>query len=196
MVERRDGRRPGRPRSEAARRAILDAALAELREQGYAALTVEGIAARAGTGRQTVYRWWRTKADVVLDAMLDLAATLIDTPDTGQLGGDLVAFLSSTYAQAEQRPILAGLMAHAVLDPTFAATFRDRFLFARRAELRTVLSRASARGELDPAVDPELLLDVAFGVLWYRLLIDHAPLTERAGREVAELLVRAAGRGS
>src|SRR5438874_11732549 len=113
-------RRPGRPRSEATRMAIEAAALAELKERGYASLTIEGIAARAGAGKQTIYRWWQSKADVVLDAMLELAAARIKIPDTGNLQDDLRSFLSDTFRQRGQRPVLAGLMAHAQLDPVFA----------------------------------------------------------------------------
>jgi AcrR family transcriptional regulator len=185
-------RRPGRPRSEATRRAILAAAIDELTERGYAQLSVEGIAARAGAGKQTIYRWWSSKADVVLDAMLDEAASLIAVPDEGSLAADLARFLVDTFRQRGQRPVLVGLMAEALLDPAFAVQFRDRFLFGRRDALRTVLARAAGRGEIAADVDPEMLLDIVFGVLWYRLLLDHAPLDEDAGRQLATLVVRAA----
>jgi AcrR family transcriptional regulator len=184
-------RRPGRPRSEETRRAILAAAMDELIERGYAALTVEGIAARAGAGKQTIYRWWSSKADVVLDAMLVTAASRITVPDEGTLAADLTAFLRATFRQRDQRPVLVGLMAQALLDPVFAEAFRDRFLFARRAALRQVLDRAAVRGELGADVDLDLVLDVVFGVLWYRILVDHAPLGESAGRELAEFVLRA-----
>jgi AcrR family transcriptional regulator len=184
-------RRPGRPRSETTRRAILDAALDELREHGYAALTIEGIAARAGAGKQTIYRWWPSKADVVLDALLDLAATKIPVPDEGSLSADLTAFLSATFRQHGLRPILVGLMAHALLDPVFAAGFRDRFLFSRRAVLRDILDRAVARGEIAADVDLELVVDVVYGVLWYRLMLDHAPLDDAAGEQLALLVIQA-----
>ena len=181
----------GRIRSEDTRRAILDAAIAELQERGYAALTIEGIAARAGAGKQTIYRWWPSKADVVLDAMLDLATTVITQPDEGSLPADLDSFLVSTFRQRGQAPALSGLMAQSVLDPVFATEFRERFLFARRAALRVLLDRARDRGEIVPEVGTELLLDVVFGVLWYRLLVGHAPLDEDAGRELSALIVRA-----
>lgn len=185
----------GRNRNEDTRRAILDAAVAELAERGYAALTVEGIAARAGAGKQTIYRWWPSKADVVLDAMLDLAAARIVDPDEGSLAADLTAFLGATFRRrGDQQRALAGLMAQSVLDPVFATSFRERFVFARRAALRAVLDRARARGELAPDVASDLLIDVVFGVLWYRLLVGHAPLDEQEGATLADLVVRAAGR--
>ena len=184
-------RKPGRPRSEATRRAILAAAIEELTERGYAQLSVEGIAARAGAGKQTIYRWWPSKADVVLDALLDAAASRITVPDKGSLHADLDAFLAATFRQRGQRPVLVGLMAEALLDSAFATQFRDRFLFGRRDALRTVLTRASARGEIAADVDPEMLLDIVFGVLWYRLLLDHASMTEAAGEQLASFLLRA-----
>jgi AcrR family transcriptional regulator len=185
--------RPGRPRSETTRRKLLDAAIAELFERGYGALTIEGIAARAGAGKQTIYRWWGSKSDLVLDAMLDLASGRIAVPDTGSLAGDLDAFLIATFKEGKrQRPVLLGLMAEALLDPVFHDQFRDRFLFGRRAALRTVFERARARRELDADVNVELLLDIAFGVLWYRLMLDHAPLNTHSGRKLAALLTRAA----
>ncbi|MFI0452655.1 TetR/AcrR family transcriptional regulator [Actinomadura sp. 6N118] len=186
-----DQRGPGRPRSQTARRAILTAALTELEDQGYAALTMQGIAARAGVGKQTIYRWWPSKADVVLEALVDLAETRISVPDEGSLPADLMAFLDATFRQQGQRPILIGLMAQALLDPAFAAAFRDRFLFTRRAALRQIVDRASVRGEISPDIDPELVIDIVYGVLWYRLMLDHAPLDKTAARQLTALLLRA-----
>ena len=187
-----EDRRPGRPRSESVRRAILAAAIEELQENGYAGLTIERIATRAGAGKQTIYRWWPSKADVVLDALLDVVAAKISVPDKGSLSADLTAFLVATFRQRNQRPILVGLMAETLLDPVFAEQFRDRFLFGRRAALRGVLDRAAGRGEIRADVDIDLLIDIVYGVLWYRLLLDHAPLSEAAGRQLAALVVRAA----
>jgi AcrR family transcriptional regulator len=182
--------RRGRPRSEAARAAVLAAAVDELLERGYAAVTVEGIAARARVGKQTIYRWWPGKAEVVLEAMLERAARLIRVPDKGSLEADLNAFLAATFRERGYRPVLIGLMAEALLDPAFAEQFREEFLFGRRAALRTIFEQARARGELAADLDVELLIDVVFGVLWYRVLVGHAPLTARAGRQLADLVMR------
>lgn len=185
--------RPGRPRSDASRRAILAAALAELETHGYSALTVERIAARAGAGKQTVYRWWPSKAEVVLDALLDRAENAILVPDTGSLESDLEEFLAATFRERHQRPVLVGLMSEALRDQTFRNAFRDRFLFARREALRTVFDAATRRGELASTADVELLIDIAFGVLWYRLMVEHAPLDARLAAQLAGVLRRAAG---
>jgi AcrR family transcriptional regulator len=181
----------GRPRSDEARQAILSAALAELGERGYAGVTVEGIAARAGVGKQTIYRWWPSKAEVVLEAARVEASARIKVPDRGSLGADLRAFLTATFRQRDQQPVVVGLMAQALLDAEFAEKFREQFLFRRRAALRAVFDRGRERGELPAGVDVELLIDVVFGVLWYRLLIGHAPLTPRAARQLAEVVERA-----
>ncbi|WP_203962343.1 TetR/AcrR family transcriptional regulator [Actinocatenispora thailandica] len=148
----------GRPRDERARLAILQAARDLLLEHGYGALTVEGIARRAGVGRQTVYRWWPTKADVALEAMnaqaeLEIAA------------GDLAGFLRETFTVAPRYvAALSGLMAHAQLDPAFATRFRAEFLARRRAALIDLV-----RAEL-PDADPEYAADLVFGTLWYLVL--------------------------
>ncbi|MET9669378.1 TetR/AcrR family transcriptional regulator [Streptomyces sp. NPDC006475] len=185
-------RQPRRRRSEESRRAIFTATMEGLQEHGYAALTVEGIAARAGAGKQTIYRWWPSKADVVLDAMLDMTESRITVPNEGSLSTDLSAFLRSPFGQRGQRPALTGLIAQALLDPVFAATFRDRFLFRLRSPLRELLDRAVVRGEIADDVDPELLIDVVYGVLWYRLLLEPALLDEEACRPLVALVVRAA----
>jgi AcrR family transcriptional regulator len=128
----------GRPRDERARQAILAATRDLLLADGYGALTVEGIARRAGVGRQTVYRWWPTKADVALEAMnaqaeLEIAAT------------ELAGFLRETFTVAPRYvPALSGLMAHAQLDPAFAARFQAEFLDRRRSTRSTPPTWSSA----------------------------------------------------
>jgi AcrR family transcriptional regulator len=190
-------RRPGRPRSEAARLAILRATHDELSDRGYAGLTMEGIAARAGVGKQTIYRWWRSKAEVALDALLNVASENIPIPDEGTLEADLEDFLRRTFGMQEAvRPMLMGVLAQSLLDPEFADAFRDRFLAGRRAALRTMLDRAVSRGEISAEADLGLLQDVVYGVLWYRLLFRHAPLDDRAARDIASLIVRSVRNGN
>src|SRR5437762_5596815 len=86
----------GRKRSSAARAAILEAALALLRERSYAELSCEAIAAEARVGKQTIYRWWNNKADVVLEALSEHARA-VTAPETGNLAGDVCAFFESTF---------------------------------------------------------------------------------------------------
>lgn len=170
--------RPGRRRSEESRLAILAAAIDLLAESGYAALSIEGIAARSGTGKQTVYRWWPTKADVVLEALAVKTDLHIPIPDTGSYPGDLRAFLDASFALARTPrvlEVLRALMAHAQLDPGFGDRFRAGFLQRRRAALGVVLERAAARAELPPHLSTRTTADIVFGVIWYRVLTTTGP---------------------
>ena len=165
--------RPGRKRSEQSRLAILTAAYELVGEIGYARLTIEGIAARAGTGKQTIYRWWPSKADVVLDALATKADLYIPIPDEGSFAADLRAFLLASFALGTQSTligILRALMAEAQTDPEFWQRFRDGFLQRRRDALGVITGRAEARGELPPGVSPGTVADIVFGVIWYRVL--------------------------
>lgn len=180
----------GRKRSEASRVAILDAAFAIAREGGYAALTMDGLAERAGVGKQTIYRWWRSRAEVAVDALLHRASDRITVPDRGTLRADLTAFLRDTFATARAggtAELLRGLAAEAQLDPEFRAGAFRTFVGARREVLGSILARARARGERVP--DPEVAADVAFGVLWYRLLVSDGSLDDALARKVARVLV-------
>jgi AcrR family transcriptional regulator len=179
----------GRPRSDESQQAILRAALDLVAEVGYRDMTVEAIAARAGTGKQTIYRWWRGKADVVLDAMTADAARKIPVPDTGDLRADLRAFLDATFAAARRPgviPVLRALMAEAQLDPDFGTEFDTRLLQSRREALATLLRRHpdELRGPVTTAVH------TVFGVFWYRLLTNRGRLDATLTRELVELLVR------
>jgi AcrR family transcriptional regulator len=179
----------GRPRSEVARRAILKAALDLCERDGYSNVTLKGIADAAGVGRQTLYRWWQTKAQVMMEAMIDLVGSeLRPPPVSGEPRADLVAFLRETFALAHgvAGQVVVGLMAEAQSDPLFAAELRAHLIGPRRQALRSVLER----GVLPDDVDVELAVDLIFGAMWYRLLNRHADVDERLAEEIAALLAR------
>jgi AcrR family transcriptional regulator len=161
-------RGPGRPRSEEARRAVLRSALELAAEDG---LSMEAIAKRAGVSKETLYRWWRSKAEIVLEALAERGDETIPLPDEGSLEADLRAFLRSTVASgdAPTRRILRALAAEAAVNQDFADLMRESFLERRRAALRQLLERAVGRGELSNA-EATVALDLVYGSLWYRLI--------------------------
>jgi AcrR family transcriptional regulator len=183
--------RPGRKRSEESRRAILTAAFELVAELGYAGLTMTGIAERSGTGKQTIYRWWPSKADVLLDGLATKADLHIPIPDTGSYAADLRAFLLATFALGRVRPVidaLRALMAQAQIDADFGARFRTGFLLRRREALHGIIARARERGDLPAGLDPDTVADLVFGVVWYRLLATDRPRDDQLADELAELL--------
>jgi AcrR family transcriptional regulator len=172
----------------------LAAALALFREGGQALVTIEGVAARAGVGKQTIYRWWPSRADVLLEALADEADLEISVADQGSYRADLEVFLRDTFRLAEAphlREVLRTLMAEAQLDPAFGERLRKDFLERRRDALRTVISRAAAREDFPALLVPGTVLDVVFGVLWYRILATGEPLGDALASELVELLAPA-----
>ncbi|MFJ8621437.1 TetR/AcrR family transcriptional regulator [Kitasatospora sp. NPDC093550] len=194
MTEQRaESPRPGRRRSEESRLAILTAAFQLLGEVGYAALTIEGIATRSGTGKQTIYRWWPGKADVLLDALATKADLYVPVPDTGSHPADLRAFLRASMALGRRPEVAAGLralMAEAQVDPAFGERFRASFLQPRREALGTLLDRARLRGELPPGLSVGTAIDLVFGVVWYRLLATGQEFDDRLVEELLGVLTR------
>lgn len=190
-------RNPGRPRSEQARRAVLDAAVGLIEESGYGRLTLDGIARRAGVSRQTVYRWWPGKAEIVLEALNDAASAIAPAPDSGSLETDLRTLLRRTIKGATGRNarMLTALMAEAQLDEDFAESFRSGFLARRRRVLRDTLERGRARGEIGDSADLDFLVDLAFGTLWYRILSHHARLDRRFADQLTDTLLALAADG-
>jgi AcrR family transcriptional regulator len=171
--------RPGRKRSEESMRAILAAAIELVGEVGFAGLTIEGIATRSGAGKQTIYRWWPSKADVLLDALAAKADLYVPVPDEGSYPADLRAFLTASFAlgrQGQVIDVLRALMAEAQVNPEFGERFRVGFLQRRRDALAIVLDRARARGDLPAGVSPGTVTDIVFGTLWYRMLATREPL--------------------
>jgi AcrR family transcriptional regulator len=183
--------RPGRKRSELSRQAILVAAFELVGEVGYAGLTIEGIAARSGAGKQTIYRWWPSKADVLVEALATKADLHIPIPEEDSYAADLRAFLTASFllgADGRIPDVLRGLMAQAQIDNDFGERFRSSFLQRRRAALAVVLDRAQARGDLPPTPSPGLIADIIFGVIWYRILAIHQPADPHLVDELVTLL--------
>jgi AcrR family transcriptional regulator len=175
-------RTAGRPRSERARAATLEAAGELLDERGLAALSVDAIATHAGVSKATIYRWWPSKAAVVMDAFLERTSPQMPFPDTGSTREDLRRQMRSVIRlfndAATSRPFVA-LIAESQHDPVLAAALRERFIAARRAAATEAFARGIERGDLKADLDVEIAIDALYGALYYRLLVSGEPLTPR-----------------
>ncbi|UYQ61794.1 TetR/AcrR family transcriptional regulator [Streptomyces peucetius] len=183
-------------RSERSRRAIYDAALALVGEVGYTKTTVEGIASRAGVGKQTIYRWWPSKAAVLLEAFLDLAEQASDAagpdgyeiPDTGDLEADLRLVLRATVDEMNtpvyDAPARA-LAAEGVVDATVGAQFVEKLLEPQLRLYVTRLRAAQEAGQVRAGIDLRIALELFVGPLAHRWLLRTLPLTH----EYADLVV-------
>lgn len=187
-------RRPGRPRSQEATRAILEAAIDGLAEDGYEGLTMEGVAARAGVGKTTVYRRWSSK-EALVRAAVETFVSWIPIPDTGSVRDDLLALERQAVSVYRGKPgrLMPALVSAMARSRSLAATIRDDFLRSRRAALRTVLRKGQARGELRSDADLELALDFLGGPLFYRLLVTGGPLDERLAEGVVDVMLHGIG---
>jgi AcrR family transcriptional regulator len=196
--ERRAARQhTGRRRNAAARDAILDVTFELLRTRGTAGLTIDAIAEAAGVGRQTIYRWWPSKGAVAAEAMTRRASAIVPTRDTGSFPDDLTQFLVDSFAGLEDpgmRRALRQLVSAAQTDEHVAEVLAE-FTAQRRAALRGLLERGQVRGDLCANANLDLLVDVSYGVLWYRLLVSHAPLDPHAARDLAAHLLTAGAAG-
>lgn len=182
---------PGRPRSEAARRAVLSAAVELVEEDGYSELTIERIARRAGVSKQTLYRWWSSKAAIVLEALNEGASWLAPLPDTGDLTRDVRSFVRRSVLGARGRTarLLTALMAEAQLDQAFARSFQGEFLAQRREVMSELLARAYRRNEIVADVDLDLIVELFFGALWYRLLAASGPINRGFAEDLSSVLL-------
>jgi AcrR family transcriptional regulator len=188
-------RRPGRRRSEGSRDAILQAATELVAELGYAAVSIERIAQRAGVGKQTIYRWWPSKGDVLMEALARKADVHIPLPDEGSWAADVRRMLDDSFVMArapQVADLLRALIVEAQLDPEFGARFRAEFLERRRAALGTLVERARRRGDLPATLTADFAADVVFGVLWYRLLVVPQPFDRRLTNHLVALLTAGA----
>jgi AcrR family transcriptional regulator len=171
-ASRHRGNRHGR--SEEARQSVLEAADDLLVEVGYTRLTIEGIAERAGVAKQTIYRWWSSKNDILLDAFVQDAAEELIPPDTADLRQDLrthARTIARFLTESDAGAVFRALTAQAQHDPALAARLRFEHLSKQRGYDRLPFERAVSRGALDPDVDIDLAVDQIVGPIYYRVLV-------------------------
>lgn len=166
------GRAPHR-RDENARLAVLHAADDLLGERGFGGVTIEGIATRAGVAKQTIYRWWPSKVDILLDTLIEDASRQLAIPDTGpavettrQYLRSLARFLTEDAAGK----VLLALIGEAQHDPAMARTFHQRYLDPQRQGEHAMLQRGITSGELPGDLDIDAALDALCGPIFYRAL--------------------------
>ena len=176
-----ESRRRGRPRSDSARRAILRAAGELLEQGGLLAVTMEGVAARAGVGKPTVYRHWSNRYELAMAALMAasgaMAAPSASREPLKALRGQLEA-MAELFASGTGRHV-AALLSSGYGETELSKAFRSHFVQARREEGGDLLRRAIARGHLRPDLDVELVLDLVYGPIFYRLTMGHAPVDAR-----------------
>jgi AcrR family transcriptional regulator len=185
--------RRGRPRSERARNAILDAAADLLLEHGLGAVSMDAVAGRAGVSKATIYRWWPTKETLALDAINhEWEAARPRSRQTDSLRGDLLSLLRPWVRLVSQRPysrVISALIAKAQTDRVFADQYRAHFLEPRRNHAGAIFQRAIERGEIPAETDIDVALDLLYGPFYHRLLQGTGPLNDRFTRDVVEMLV-------
>lgn len=182
-------------RSDRARRAILAATRDLVAEVGYSRLSIEGIASAAGVGKQTIYRWWRSKAEVLFDAILDVNTKpdgMVALPDTGDLEADLRAVLRGAVAELAdpatdrlQRAVTAEIQS----DPALAEELVRRLLGPQLAATAVRLQAAIDAGQIDGTVDPPLATELLFGPIFHRWLLRTAELDDAFADGLLDLVL-------
>ncbi|MBO8198881.1 TetR/AcrR family transcriptional regulator [Streptomyces smyrnaeus] len=187
-------------RSERSRKAILQASMELVGEVGYPKLTIEAIAARAGVGKQTIYRWWSSKAAVLLDAFTEVVhdenaeGSAGGLPDTGDIEADLKYVLRATadeFSDASFEAPYRALAVAAAADPELADQFVSRL---REPGVRVYTERLRAgqeAGQIDPDLDLDLAVELLLGPFQQRWLNRTGPLTHEFTDGLVELAMRA-----
>lgn len=170
-------------RNETSRVAILNASMAQVRELGYAKTTIEGIAARAGVGKQTIYRWWRSKGEVLFDAITMYLGVDEDEgalPDTGDITADLKTVVRATideFTDHDLGPVLRALNTELQQNATLAATHRAQALEPAWAAYEKRLHAAQEAGQISADADLRVVSEMLLGPVTYRWLFQTGPLT-------------------
>ncbi|MCH0542362.1 TetR/AcrR family transcriptional regulator [Streptomyces sp. MUM 203J] len=183
----------GRPRDERSHAAILAATAELVAETGYAATSLGAVAARARVGKDTIYRRWSGKAELVYEAVFTTTDTA-PVPDTGSLEGDLTVLVQQLIDEFDApgaAAALPGLLADFAASPELRATIRTAFLAPAKQRLADVFERAGARGETEASIETDLVLDALVGTILFRLGI----LGEAAGPRLAGNIAGIAAKG-
>jgi len=168
-------RAPGRPRCEVTHKAVLRAAYDLLGEAGLARFTIEGVAARSGVARTTIYRWWPSKGALAMEGFLEATAPDLALPPTASAAADMQALLRlvARLLRGKAGRIIRGIIAEGQSDPETINAFMAGYITPRRTEVRAILARGIASGELRDNLDVEVVLASLFGPLHLRMLLNE-----------------------
>lgn len=184
------------PRVTRSKRAVLQATLELLAENGVAATTIESISDRSGVAKTTIYRHWAGKPELVIAAFESLTPAATD-PDTGSLAGDLEALavgLSKALGSGRFASLLPSLIDAAERDRELSKLHR-RFAASRERAVRRIVDRARARGELRDDITDNEVVDLIAGPIFYRRLVAHARLDAGAARRLAAMVAELVATG-
>jgi AcrR family transcriptional regulator len=187
---------PQASRRSRADHAILEATRAMLTEVGVRALTIEGVAARSGVAKTTIYRRWRDKNELALAAVWnDLAQASLQAPaDLGATGSELLAFVQpviTTMRSPLMSGVIRGLISEIATNHELGRAYREQFIEPRLAQLERVIARGVERGDLRPDTNVRLAHELLVGPVFYRLLFSGQPLDEGLGTRVADAVLGA-----
>ena len=178
-------------RSERSKQAILDATRELLAEEGdVGSLTVEAVAARSGVAKTTIYRRWRDKWELALDAvMIDMLPSFANPVDVGDTRKELITFVDSVvkiWSTPPYGPAMQALISQIATQPELAREYRERVVEPRRDQLAPVIERGIRRGDLRPDTDVRLVHEFLVGPILYRLLLSGGPLDRKLGTHLVD----------
>lgn len=165
--------RRGRPRSDDAHRRILAATLELLSEVGFADLRLEHVAARAGVGKATIYRWWGSREALAQELLAELAAPHLAVADSDDTRAELLAAVMNPMRALTDTafgPVIRALLSQIAVNPTLGDPFRATVVQGRRDEISRVIARGIARGDLRPDADPGVATELLVGPVYFRLM--------------------------
>jgi len=183
----------GRPRSDRANRAILDATRDLLIADGFATLRLERVASRAGVGKTTIYRRWATKEALALDLLMELAGPHIAIADLGDTREELLAAVTNAMRALTETPfgpVIRALLSQIARNRSLGDPFRATVVQGRREEIAKVVARGVARGDLRPDADVEIATELLVGPVYFRLIFGGG-LTPNFAANVADAVFRA-----
>jgi AcrR family transcriptional regulator len=187
-------RRGGRQRSAATEDAILAATRELLAEGGVQKLTIEGVAARAGVAKTTVYRRWRSKDELALAVLIRMVEEFVPVPDLGNTRDEFVAFVNGAVtilSQTMMGPVMKGLVSDIAVDAQLGEAFQAQVVTVRQAEVKRLIERGARRGDLRAGIDHTHLHEMLFGPVYYRLLLSGAPLDGALAERVVSAVLPA-----
>jgi AcrR family transcriptional regulator len=181
-------------RAERSKQAILDATRELIAEDGgVGALTVEAVAARSGVAKTTIYRRWRDKWELALDAvMIDMLPRFTIPVDVGDTRKELLVFVDSVVknlSSPPSGPAMQALVSKVATDPDLARVYREQVVEPRREVLRPVIERGIARGDLRPDTDVRVVHELLVGPLFYRLFFSGPPLNPKFGARLVDAVL-------